>query len=387
MLFQPPQLEAVDHAVLALVEEHQESVRYQISETRRWLGTLRRTALAHNIRGSNSIEGYHVSLEDAFAAVEGDEPADAQESDWRAVQGYRNAMTYVLQLAEDSDLPVDETLLRSLHFMMIQHDLSKRPGRYRRGDIFVRDDDRDETVYEGPPAEDVPGLMAELVLSVRQQAEADEQVLITAAMAHLNLTMIHPFRDGNGRMARALQSLVLIRGRVAAAPEFSSIEEYLGANEQPYYDVLSEMGAGAWHPERDALPWIRFNLTAHYRQTLTVLRRVREAQRFWLVAEREVERARLPERCLDPLSYCLSGRVLRNSTYRSVADVNEAIAGRDLKALVAADILQPRGEKRGRVYLPIDRLLEEHQQIQRAVRRQVQVEADPYEIVRQSAAS
>jgi Fic family protein len=52
-------------------------------------------------------------------------------------------------------------------------------------------------------------------------------------MAHLNLVMIHPFRDGNGRMARALATLVLTRSDIGE-PEFCSIEEWLGANTEDY---------------------------------------------------------------------------------------------------------------------------------------------------------
>jgi len=84
-------------------------------------------------------------------------------------------------------------------------------------------------------------------------------------MAHLNLVMIHPFRDGNGRMARCLQSLVLARGGVLS-PMFMSIEEYLGRNTHNYYNVLAQVGGGSWQPERDTRPWIRFILTAHLRQ-------------------------------------------------------------------------------------------------------------------------
>src|SRR5687767_8009543 len=57
-----------------------------------------------------------------------------------------------------------------------------------------------------------------------------------------------------------LQTLVLARGQIVA-PVFSSIEEYLGRNTQAYYDVLAEVGQGAWNPERDARPWLRFCLT------------------------------------------------------------------------------------------------------------------------------
>lgn len=68
-------------------------------------------------------------------------------------------------------------------------------------------------------------------------------------MAHLNLVMIHPFSDGNGRMARCLQTLVLAREGILE-PEFSSIEEYLGRNTQDYYSVLAETSEGSWHPKK-----------------------------------------------------------------------------------------------------------------------------------------
>ena len=67
----------------------------------------------------------------------------------------------------------------------------------------------------------------------------DAHPLVAAAMAHLNLVLVHPFSDGNGRMARCLQTFVLARDGLLA-PEFSSIEEYLGRNTSAYYAVLAE---------------------------------------------------------------------------------------------------------------------------------------------------
>jgi Fic family protein len=110
-------------------------------------------------------------------------------------------------------------------------------------------------------------------------------------MAHLNLIMIHPFRDGNGRMARCVQTLVLARGGILTAP-FVSIVEYLGAgtNTDDYYRVLGEVGAGSWNPDREARPWVRFVLTAHYRQAQTMVRRTEEARRRWEVITAEVRK-------------------------------------------------------------------------------------------------
>jgi Fic family protein len=99
---------------------------------------------------------------------------------------------------------------------------------------------RDERrpAYTGPDAELVPPLMRELIEWLRD-GDADAPACARAAMAHLNLVGIHPWRDGDGRTAHALHTLVLARtGELD--PEFSSIEEWLGArtNSVQYYEAL-----------------------------------------------------------------------------------------------------------------------------------------------------
>jgi hypothetical protein len=80
-------------------------------------------AFARAVQGSNSIEGYNASLDDVVAAVEGEPTLDAYGETQLALAGYRDAMTYVLQIAGDEGLEVDEGLRKSLHFMMMRHDL------------------------------------------------------------------------------------------------------------------------------------------------------------------------------------------------------------------------------------------------------------------------
>ncbi|HEX4724051.1 MAG TPA: Fic family protein, partial [Pseudonocardiaceae bacterium] len=277
-LFAPPVLDGADHDVLALVDEQHRRLRPLVGVLRRWRGQLRRVALARAIRGSNTIEGFTVTLDDAFAALDDEEPLDADALAWRAVRGYRDAMTYALELAKERDLVLSLDTLKALHFLMQQYDLSKWPGRWRPDQVFVYDEDTE--VYAGPDAERVPDLMQELVDDINDH-DPELPILVRASMAHLNLVMIHPFKDGNGRMSRCLQTLLLTGGGLPAAPEFVSIEEYLGRNEQDYYRVLAQVGGGSWQPGRDTSPWIRFCLTAHHRQALVVERRDRLAAEMW----------------------------------------------------------------------------------------------------------
>ena len=356
MLFRSASLGEKELRVIGAIVKMYKSLRYALDTPSRWHGSLRRSTFARAIMGSNSIEGYRVTVEDALAAAEGEEPLDAQQETWQAILGYRNAMTYVLQLCKDPNFQMNEGYLRSLHFMMMQYDLSRNPGNLRPGPIFVRDEAKNLNVYEGPTAELAEKLVSELVAYLNS-AEDSSHVLIKGAMAHLNLVMIHPFSDGNGRMARCLHTVV-VASKGISDPTFSSIEEYLGRNTQDYYDVLATVGQGSWHPRNDTRPWIRFNLTAHYRQAATLLRRNRMMATLWGELEREIKNSGLPDRTLLALADAALGWRVRSVHYKNLADISQVVASRDLKEMIKAGFLIAIGEKRGRTYKASDRIRE-----------------------------
>jgi len=348
MLFQAPSLTDVEQNVILRINAVRQQLRHNLAVPRRWMGLLARNTFARAIQGSNSIEGYNVTREDAIAAAEGEEPLSPKDEAWYAVLGYRTAMTFVLQLAKSKEFTYNEGIIRSLHFMMLQHDLSKHPGNWRPGTIYVRREPTGEVVYEGPEVEMVPGLMEELIDALNEEDDSD--VLIRAAMAHLNLVMIHPFSDGNGRMARCLQTLVLAQEGILY-PEFCSIEEYLGANTPDYYGVLADTGRGSWHPKNSAKAWIWFNLTAHYRQAVTLFQRTEAMGILWEEMSQLATRHGMPDRLLFALCDAAIGYRVRNASYRKLAEVSDILASRDLKNAVDAGFLIASGERRGRIYL------------------------------------
>lgn len=349
MIFRPPTLTAGELAVISLIDDLRDNLGYVVRTPPRWYGLLRRTVSARNIRASNTIEGHHVTLEDAIAAVESEEPLDAKHDDWLAVNGYQQAMTYVLQLAKRPKFKYSVETLCALHYMMMHFDLSKHPGNLRPGPISVHDSEKGEIVYEGPDAELVEGLMQELVSGL--SGDLDSPALVHAAMAHLNLVMIHPYSDGNGRMGRCLQSLVLSRHFSDIDPNFVSIEGYLGRNTRDYYDVLTAVGGTRWRPQSDARRWVDFCLTAHYRQASSLSRRLRTYHRLWDTLEIEVRRHALPERSILALVDAAMRLKVRNSTYRKAADLSQQIASRDLTALVNSGLLTMEGRSRGAYYV------------------------------------
>jgi len=297
--------------------------------------------------GTHTIEGVNVTLDDAVAVVDGEPLLTGEAQETAALLGYWNAMTYIVQLSRDSSYTHNEGTIKSLHFMMLGHDLTKHPGRWRPGPIHVSNTATNQIVYEGPDIQIVPGLIQELIAFLNTKSG---EPLVRAAMAHLNFTMIHPFSDGNGRMARALQTMVLSREGILD-PRFSSIEEYIGAHPGDYYAVLADVGLGSWNPQRDALPWIKFCLTAHYRQAVNLLRRHEQLTNLWEQLEEEVKNRKLNDRVVYALADAAIGLKVRNPTYREQVNVSNQVAKNDLKNLADLKLLVPVGERRGRYYV------------------------------------
>jgi Fic family protein len=211
----------------------------------------------------------------------------------------------------------------------------------------------------------VPELIDALVDSLHTGLSSDP--VVRSAMAHLNLVMIHPFRDGNGRMARALATLVLTRSDIGE-PEFSSIEEWLGANTDDYYSVLAHTGHGSWQPRDNAHMWLTFNLRAHHMQAQTVARRIAEAGETWRELDTLVSVHDLPERTMEAMFDAVLGYRVRRAGYLKRAEVTEQTATRDLAALTAAGILAAHGNGRGRFYVAGEplRLIQEQRRSRRA---------------------
>jgi Fic family protein len=370
-LFTTPEPDLEDHRVISEIHDVRASLADVLRAPKRWTGLLRRTATARAIQGSNTIEGYTVSDEDAAAAVDDEPPLTADEATWAEIVGYRRVLTYVLNVTTEPGFVIDQAVLRSMHFMLLDHDLSTWPGRYRATQIYVRDDRRGLNVYEGPDPEQVPELMS--ALSDRLAAPQPADPLVRGAMAHLDLVMIHPFRDGNGRMARALQTMVLAQDDVVE-PTFSSVEEWLGNNSQDYYDVLAATGGGSWQPGNDTTLWVKFNLRAHHMQAQTVGRRFREAEAQWRLLDELLATHRLNDRTGAALFDALLGLRVSRPSYVKLTELDERTATRDLVKLAELGLLDPRGERRGRYYVAGPPLRE----IQEHLRGQREPLEDPY---------
>ncbi len=169
-----------------------------------------------------------------------------------AIAGYANdAMTYVLQLAPHPPV-IDESLIRSLHFMMLKYDLGKHPGQWRPGAIWV-EDPNGRVVYTAPDRDEIEPLMAELLSNVNIGGTSAR---VRAAMAHLNLGHDPSLQRGQRTHGQVLaRSLVLTSIDV---DPFTGVFEHRRVPGPQHFGLLRRPSQrsvrASWHPERSARP-------------------------------------------------------------------------------------------------------------------------------------
>jgi Fic family protein len=324
----------------------------EISRPGPWLGTLRRLVRAIAVESSTAIEGFVIPHEEAVPLVTGTIAPPPEDANRLAVACYARAMDHVGVMADDPGFRWLDRVILDLHFDACHFQREKRPGRWREGQVGVaRGDGR--LIYLAPDADAVPGLMDEVVEWL-QNGDHDEHVVVRAAMAHLHVAAVHPFADGNGRVARIVQSLVLAREGIVA-PEFASIEEHLGAHTADYYAVLRQVNGSQYRPEADARPWIDFCVAAHLDQARRRLAQIDDAGVRWARLEALVRERAWPDRLVKALELSLGGP-LERARYAAEADVAAVTASQDLRRLADAGLLVARGGGRAVRYEPTDAL-------------------------------
>jgi Fic family protein len=325
---------------------------HEVGRAAPWIGALRRQVRASSVEGSTSIEGFSVEPGEAVALVSGDRQVDPGDENRQAVACYARAMDHVGVMAKDPSFAWHDRVILDLHFDACSFQRGESPGRWRSGPVGVTGGDG-RIVYQAPDAEEVPGLMAEVVEWL-QNGDRDAHAVVRAAMAHLHVVSVHPFRDGNGRISRIVQSLVLAQEGLMS-PEFGSIEEYLGAHTADYYAALNEAHGPSYHPERDASNWVAFCVKAHLAQARQRLAQIEDAAARWTYLEELIGSRGWPDRLTIALEQSLIGGSDRTG-YAAEAGISPATASADFRRLVDAGLVEQKGRGRSVRYLASNRL-------------------------------
>ena len=257
-------------------------------------------------------------------------------------------MDRVAVLAEDRHFVWSPQTMLDLHFLVCHPQPEAGPGRLRdRPVIVTRGLGRDP--YRPPASDEVPALVGE-VAKWLTSGDLSRHPVVRAAMAHLNLVSIHPFRDGNGRLARIVQSLVLAKEGLLR-PELVSIEPYLGRHTREYYAILEEVQGPVFDPHRDASAWVEFCIEAHVFEATERRRWLEIAYARHDICEELARKQAYPERFVIALDQALLGLPLTNADYRREADIAGPTATQDLQRLRRDGWLEQEGGGRSIRYV------------------------------------
>ncbi|MFA5933212.1 MAG: Fic family protein [Microgenomates group bacterium] len=224
---------------------------------------LKRQAIVRMAHTSTSIEGnplaeFQVDKVLAGMSVNADSKSIAE------VRNYQKVLQEIEKMAQHKKAISLEDVL-TLHGMMMAGGLleENKAGHFRPGPIFVVDelgDGREKLRYEGPPSTKVAFLVLELLKWLSGADKEGVHPIIKAAIFHLQFVTIHPFSDGNGRMARLLTTLILYRDNW----DFRKIivlEDYYNRDRLGYYNALNEIQGNHYHEGEDSTHWLEYFVT------------------------------------------------------------------------------------------------------------------------------
>jgi Fic family protein len=204
---------------------------------------LRRDNRIRTIHASLAIEHNTLSLQQMTAVLDGKRVLGQP----REIQEVRNAFAAYEQLPHWQPERAADLLAAHKTLML---GLVDGPGQYRQGGVGIY---RGEAlVHMAPPANRVAQLMGELLSWLHA---TDAHPLIASCVFHYEFEFIHPFDDGNGRMGRLWQTLILSQWQPLLA--YLPVETLVHARQADYYQALSEADQRA-----EATPFIEFMLQA-----------------------------------------------------------------------------------------------------------------------------
>ncbi len=202
---------------------------------------LRRVNRVRTIQGSLAIEGNTLDEQQITAILEGKRVAAPP----REIREVQNALAVYDKLPEWN--PLQERDLLAAHALLMKG-LLESAGSYRQRGVGVMG--QNEVVHMAPPANRVPELMTNLFQWLQQ---TDFHPLVASSIFHYEFEFIHPFDDGNGRMGRFWQSLLLYQW--SPVFEHLPIESMIFAHQQDYYDALNQSTQAG-----DSAPFLSFML-------------------------------------------------------------------------------------------------------------------------------
>lgn len=278
---------------------------------------LRKENRIKTIHSSLSIEGNTLTEEQITALLENKRvigPIKDVSEVINAIKVYNNLNSYN---------PHSQTSFLDAHKVLMEG-LIDSPGKYRTKGVGIVTGDK--ITHMAPPADKVPYLMEDLFSYLENSEEIE---LIKSCVFHYEMEFIHPFEDGNGRMGRLWQSLILMQS--FSIFEFIPFESLISNTQNEYYAALSESDK-----KGNSTPFISYMLN-------TIDQSLYDTLNF-------KSRTMTSEDRITYFSESSSQSFTRKDYMLVFTDISSATASRDLKLGVQLGVFEKEGDKKNTIY-------------------------------------
>lgn len=303
------------------------------------LTALRRVATIESVASSTRIEGVRLTNAEVEALLSGLETYSFRSRDEEEVAGYAALMETIFSSWEH--IPLTENYVKQLHGILLRHsgkDIRHR-GLYKslpnNVEAFGPDGTSLGIVFETTSPFDTPFQMTELIADTQTALESKSiHPLLVIGAFIVRFLAIHPFQDGNGRLSRALTTLLLLKVGYAYVP-YSSLESIIEENKEAYYLALRRTQITLVAADADWDPWFLFFLRALHLQKSRLAVRVER--------EQLIEGA-LPELSLRILELVREHGTVKSSNIVKITGEARATVRNRLNELVARGLLHRHGQ-------------------------------------------
>ena len=306
---------------------------------------LRREVPAKRASGTTRIEGASLderAVDSLFKRAQIRNLTEDEQANLNAKRAYE----FVDYFSDQTEVPLDSLVILQLNRLFLEGvSPLLTPGVYRNGQNSVGN-------YEPPNQGDMPDLMRAFTLWLRQD-DSELNPVLKAGIAHIQLVAIHPFWDGNGRVARALSTLVLQRSPFSFK-KLLSLDSLMFELLDDYFTAIERSLDKKHSSVYDATSWLEFFTSALMVHTQHLVDEVTDWYRWLEDEEKRFEQFGLTGRYVDGYLYARRLGQITRLDYMEVTRTSAMTASRDLKRLVEMGLLSPTGKTRDRVYYPVE---------------------------------
>lgn len=311
---------------------------------------LRRQAILRMAHTSTSIEGNRLAQFEVGKVIEG-KNIRAPQKDILEVENYYQGLKLLDELAKHkNNVTLDEIF--KFHKTIINGLVEQiKVANFRPGDVYVLDDlgdGREMLRFKAPPAKAAPNLLNQLLEWLSASKEEQVHPIIRAGIFHLQFVMIHPFTDGNGRVARLLTQLLLYRDKW----DFRKIivlEDYYNRDRLAYYNAEMDTSGHTYKEGGDFTPWLEYFTFGFLIEARKALEQIQSIG-FGKVSKRK-EQIFLDRDELQIMDFLTTTGRLTSQDVVDILKLTKRSAQLKLKSLMDKKLLKSQGRGPGTYYI------------------------------------